>query len=99
MRPPGALGGQADVEGGSLARFNPAGMRRVRHVLLLPAAAALLVAGCIVQPHRLTDAESSAQAAADRQAMFADQEPLTHPLTMQEAYARALKSIFARWSK
>lgn len=59
--------------------------------LLLSGAAGLLLAGCIVQPHPLTDAERGAEATADRQAMFADQEPLTHPLTLPEAYARALK--------
>lgn len=58
---------------------------------LLSAAAGLLLASCIVQPHPLADAERGAEAAADRQAMFAGQEPLTHPLTLSEAYARALK--------
>jgi outer membrane protein, multidrug efflux system len=59
--------------------------------LLLSGAAGFLLAGCVVQPHPLTEAELSAEAAADRQAMFAGQEPLTHPLTLPEAYARALK--------
>jgi outer membrane protein, multidrug efflux system len=59
--------------------------------LVAHGAAAFLLAGCIVRPHPLTDAERIAEAAADRQAMFAGQEPLTHPLTLSEAYARALK--------
>jgi outer membrane protein, multidrug efflux system len=59
--------------------------------LLLSGAASLLLASCIVQPHPLTDAERGAEATADRQAMFAGQEPLTHPVTLPEAYARALK--------
>lgn len=67
--------------------------------LLLAAAAAILLAGCIVHPHPLTDAERSAEAAVDRQAMFAGQEPLTHPLTLQEAYARALKYNLDRRAK
>ncbi len=67
--------------------------------MLLPGAAAFLVAGCVVQPHPITDAEIMAQAAADRQAMFAGQEPLTHPLTLQEAYARALKYNLDRRAK
>jgi len=74
-------------------------VRRIRRVALLPGAAAFLVAGCVVQPHPITDAEIIAQAAADRQAMFAGQEPLTHPLTLQEAYARALKYNLDRRAK
>src|SRR5260221_8422185 len=85
--------------GGSLARFDAAGGRRIWRGLLLAGAAAFLVAGCVVQPHPITDAEIMAQAAADRQAMFAGQEPLTHPLTLQEAYARALKYNLDRRAK
>src|SRR5690348_1462459 len=73
-----------------LAGYTPVG-RRMPVRLLLSGAAGLLLASCIVQPHPLTDAERGAEAAADRQAMFAGQEPLTHPLTLSEAYARALK--------
>lgn len=51
----------------------------------------LLLAGCTIEPKPITDKERGAQAQADIKAMFADQEPLTHPLTLQEAYARALK--------
>ena len=53
--------------------------------------AILLLAGCTVEPKPITDKERGAQAQADFKAMFADQEPLTRPLTLQEAYARALK--------
>lgn len=65
---------------------------RARRILACSAsAAALLLAGCSIKPQPLTDAERGAQAQADLKAMFAEQEPLTHPLTLQEAYARALK--------
>ncbi len=72
------------------AKHLPAG--RARRILACSAsAAALLVAGCTVTPKPLTDVERGAEAQADLKAMFAGQEPLTHPLTLQEAYARALK--------
>lgn len=66
-------------------------MRRTqRRWLLCLGATVLLLAGCIVHPHPITDAERDEEAQADRQAMFAGQEALTRPLTLQEAYARAL---------
>jgi outer membrane protein TolC len=65
--------------------------RHARRIALFSGASLLVLAGCAVKPHPLTDAERSAQAVADTQAMFAGQEPLDHPLTLQEAYARALK--------
>jgi outer membrane protein TolC len=99
LRATGGGDGRSDLVGGGLARFNPAGMRRVRRVLLVPGAAALLVAGCMVQPKPLSDAESDAQAVADRQAMFGGQEPLNRPLTLSEAYARALKYNLDRRAK
>lgn len=54
-------------------------------------AAALLLAGCAVQPHPLTDAERRAEAQIDLKAMFANQEPLDHALSLTEAYQRAVK--------
>lgn len=39
----------------------------------------------------MTDAERAAELQVDTVAMFADQEPLNHPLTLHEALARALK--------
>ena len=72
--------------------WNHAQRDRARRILVCSASvAALLLAGCTVEPKPLTDAERGAEAQADLKAMFADQEPLTHPLTLQEAYARALK--------
>ena len=66
--------------------------RMARHIRVSCASAAvLLLAGCAVQPKPLTDAERRAQAQTDLQAMFGNQEPLDHPLSLPEAYQRALK--------
>ncbi len=51
---------------------------------------ALLLSGCFLTPHPLTYEERAAEAAADREAMFAGQEPLTRPLTLREAFRRAI---------
>jgi outer membrane protein TolC len=53
--------------------------------------AALFLAGCSVTPKPLTDAERRAEVRTDLQAMFAGQEPLDHPLSLPEAYQRAVK--------
>ena len=55
------------------------------------ALAALGIAGCAAVPVPLTDAERIEEAQADQLAMFADQEPLRHPLTLREAFDRAIK--------
>ena len=39
----------------------------------------------------MTDADRLAEADGDRAEMFGNQEPLRHPLTLHEAFARALK--------
>lgn len=57
-------------------------------------AALLLAAGlaaCTLVPHPITDAERAAEIDRDRQEMFGGEEPLRHPLTLHEAFARALK--------
>jgi outer membrane protein TolC len=54
-------------------------------------ALACVVAGCTVSPKPLTDQERSTQAQSDRAAMFGNQEPLAGPLTLDQAFARALK--------
>jgi outer membrane protein, multidrug efflux system len=60
-----------------------------------PILAALLLAaglcGCTLVPHPISDADRVAEIERDRQEMFGDQEPLRHPLTLHEAFARALK--------
>jgi outer membrane protein TolC len=53
--------------------------------------ATVALAGCSIKPQPLTDDERIAQSAADRVAMFGSQEPLTGPLTLDHAFARALK--------
>ena len=52
---------------------------------------ALFLAGCSVTPRPLTDAERRAEGRTDLKAMFAGQEPLDHPLSLPEAYRRAVK--------
>jgi outer membrane protein, multidrug efflux system len=46
--------------------------------------------GCAFVPHPLTDAERAAEANQDLADVFAPQEPLTHALTLEEAFARAI---------
>ena len=46
--------------------------------------------GCAFVPHPLTDAERAAEANRDLADVFAPQEPLTHALTLEEAFARAI---------
>ena len=53
--------------------------------------ALLALGGCTLVPHPLTDADRLAEADGDRAEMFGNQEPLTHPLTLHEAFARALR--------
>jgi len=48
------------------------------------------VGGCAFVPHPLTDAERSAEASRDIAEVFSAQEPLTHALTLEEAFARAM---------
>ncbi|MBV9137767.1 MAG: TolC family protein [Hyphomicrobiales bacterium] len=55
------------------------------------AAGALLVAGCALTPKPFTTEERWSEAQADREQMFADQEPVTRSVTLDEAFARALK--------
>ena len=52
---------------------------------------ALLVSGCAVTPEPISEDERLARASADLEAMFADQEGLTGPITLSEAMARAVK--------
>ncbi len=51
---------------------------------------AFALAGCALSPEPLTDAQRAAEAAIDRHDMFANQDPLTRPLTLKEAFRRAL---------
>ena len=57
----------------------------------MASAIALLFAGCAVHTTPLTAEEQAAQVKSDREAMFAGQDPVTKPITMSEAMARAIK--------
>lgn len=52
---------------------------------------AMALAGCTFVPKPMSDAERMDEAAADFAVMFGPQIPLRRPLTLEEAYARALK--------
>jgi outer membrane protein TolC len=63
---------------------------------MLRAAVPLLVlsfacAGCALQPIPLTDEENASRVKADLSVVMLPQEPITAPITMPEAMARALK--------
>ena len=55
------------------------------------AALAVLLAGCAIQPQALTSDEMVSFSEANLSALAADQEPITGPVTLYEAMARALK--------
>jgi outer membrane protein TolC len=71
---------------GSNARGYPA-----RQILVCCVSAGLLLSGCAVEPKPITDAERRAEVQTDLTAMFAGQEPLDRPLSLPEAYRRAVK--------
>lgn len=52
---------------------------------------ALTISGCAVTTQPIDRSESEARARADLSSMFKDQEPLSGPLTLNEAMARAIK--------
>jgi outer membrane protein TolC len=57
----------------------------------LLSATALLLANCTIPPKPMTNAERATEAAKDLSSTYANQEPLHGPLTLNEAFARALK--------
>ena len=57
---------------------------------ILPAVL-LLLGGCAVTPKPLTEADIHSRVAADKEVMFAGQEAVSGPITLEEAMARALK--------
>ncbi|MEP7247017.1 MAG: TolC family protein [Gammaproteobacteria bacterium] len=59
--------------------------------MLLPLGLLITAAGCAVSPKPLLRADQQQIAAADRQRARADVPPLTGPLSLSEAIARALK--------
>ncbi|MES1264686.1 MAG: TolC family protein, partial [Variovorax sp.] len=54
-------------------------------------AGVLLFAGCTVTTPRLNEDERARVGAESQTGLFAGQEPLTGPLTLSEAVARAIK--------
>ena len=52
---------------------------------------ALLLSGCAVTPEALTPDEVQQETVADLTTMFKDQEPVTRPVSLYEAIARAVK--------
>ncbi len=67
--------------------------------LLASASLIALLSACAVTPEPFTAEELSTQAAQDREAMFKGGEPLSGPLTVSEAIARALKYNLDKRSK
>ncbi|WP_206951259.1 TolC family protein [Trinickia acidisoli] len=65
--------------------------RALRPSLIAVAIAALWLSGCAIHPTPLTDAELAQSAHADRTDMFAGQPPLTGPVTLDDAMARAIR--------
>ncbi|RCK38499.1 hypothetical protein TH25_25540 [Thalassospira profundimaris] len=51
----------------------------------------LLLAGCAVRPEPLTQAENDSRVQTDLNRLFANQEKIDGPLTLDDAIARALK--------
>jgi outer membrane protein TolC len=50
-----------------------------------------VLSGCAVAPHAITPDERSAQILEDKDAMFAGQDAISAPITLEDAIARALK--------
>jgi len=50
-----------------------------------------VLTGCAVAPHPITTAERKDQIVTDKTAMFAGQDAITAPITLEDAIARALK--------
>jgi outer membrane protein TolC len=70
-----------------MAWGNPlASLRRLVGALLLGAG----LGGCAFHPNPLTDADRAVEARDDIAEVFSGQEPLTHALTLEEAFARAM---------
>ena len=53
--------------------------------------ASLAVSGCTIGPNALTGPERQAEAERDLARMYGEQAPLTHPLTLHDAFARAVE--------
>jgi outer membrane protein, multidrug efflux system len=67
-----------------------AGNLSVRRLLAAAIMSACLSGCAVFTPRPLTDAERATEAAQDMVEVFSAQEALTHPLTLEEAFARAM---------
>jgi outer membrane protein TolC len=70
----------------------------IRHLLASVSMVALLGA-CAIEPAPLTDADMKVQTAADKGEMFTAEAPLTRPLALSDAIARALTYNLDRRTK
>ena len=69
----------------------PLNFKKMPLVLLLPLLALSIgLPGCSVKPELLTEQDLLGRIAADRKALYEDQVPLTSPLSLADAIARAL---------
>lgn len=85
------LGGPAPQAARSAAAT--AARTRCRRVFQMMAATSVVALGAcsIVEPEPLTDTQVETQVQKDLDRMFADQEPVSGPITLYEAMARAIK--------
>jgi outer membrane protein, multidrug efflux system len=67
------------------------GLENFRQRVSCLVAAALLVGGCTLSPEPFTAEETATRVANDMAIMFSDQEKVDHPISLEEAAARALK--------
>jgi outer membrane protein TolC len=74
-------------------------MKKAQAIVSLPAASGALLlfvtcallAGCVIAPRPLELPARQAALPGERAALFADQEPVTQPISLDEAIARAIK--------
>ena len=65
--------------------------RSCRHASIALATAGMLLSGCAIHPVPLTKAEIAQTAKTDRGELFANQDAVKGPITLDEAMARAVK--------
>ncbi len=59
-------------------------------MIAMATASCLMLTGCVVTTDPYGDGDRAARVSADLESMFADQEPVTSALSMEESFARAL---------
>ncbi len=76
----------------SISRWQRNGLLPQSALRLLPLLAAIAITGgCAVHPKPTTPDEIQARATTDQVKIYANQEPIEHPIRFEEAVARALK--------